>query len=977
MGNRNCVCARQTRPKTNKSALLLLCLLVSGLTQAATWYVDARRPNDSGDGLNWATAKKSIQAAVDESVAGDTILVKDGTYAPIVTNNKAISIQSVNGQEATIIDGFGEECCATLCHDYYYHDYDGPGYNTVLDGFTLQNGCAEFGGGVIGGTLINCTLKENSADYGGGACEARLSNCLLTGNEGFLSGGGGEACELDNCTLTGNYSYDLGGGVCGSTLNNCLVKANSAAGDGGGAGESFLTNCLLIGNYAGYGGGVSYSTLRNCTVGSNAAWRQGGGAYDCALANSIIWGNSAPKDDNFYVDFDNDDDYDDDDYELPGDDAGLVYCCASPLADGEGNIGAEPLFVDSANGDYRLRAGSPCVDAGNTANVVGDETDLAGNPRIGNGKVDMGAYEGVVPGFVISGRVTGYGEIIPRTAVVAAGESVTFQAVESGRSFLHFLLNGAIVAGAAKTYIWNNTQADGVITAVFENMTWYVDAGRPDDSGDGRSWVTAKRTIQAAVDNAVDGDLIEVADGEYHPVDTGNKAIAIRSVNGPEHTVITGGEYVRCATLSDGFTMHKTVLDGFTLQNGIMEKTVMTNNDGVLSEIYFFGDGGGARGGTLINCHLVNNSASYGGGAAYCTLINCTLTGNFASQGFDDLDEAGGGAYMCVLENCMLILNNANRSGGGAYDCLLSNCALAVNWSGADGGGAARSTLNNCRLTNNSAERNGGGVYSSSIINCTLVENSAGMSGGGIAVDCDRVANCIVWGNWAPEGENYVDLFPDSYSGPPFTFSCSDPLPAGEGNICADPLFVDTQTGDFRLAAESPCIDTGSNALAVGDVDLVGNPRVLYGVVDMGGDEFTNTSALSDGKYDWQGGWNTLYLPFDSLAHETCVGLAAMPVFRASGWTHVKVTEVPLHTPQWVFCTDPESAPVLHGSLTSGMPADPLAIPIGQWFMVGAQRRVSELPDGYVAWEWHAGRYNCRCALQPGHVYYIYRSNAE
>jgi parallel beta-helix repeat protein len=73
---------------------------------------------------------------------------------------------------------------------------------------------------------------------------------------------------------------------------------------------------------------------------------------------------------------------------------------------GIGNIDADPLFVDPLNGDYRLSAGSPAIDAGdNTAVPEGVYTDLEGNhrfwddpatPDTGFGEppnVDMGAYE--------------------------------------------------------------------------------------------------------------------------------------------------------------------------------------------------------------------------------------------------------------------------------------------------------------------------------------------------------------------------------------------------------------------------------------------------------------------------------------------------------------------------------------------------------------------------------------------------------
>jgi hypothetical protein len=57
-------------------------------------------------------------------------------------------------------------------------------------------------------------------------------------------------------------------------------------------------------------------------------------------------------------------------------------------------IHSDPLFVNAAGGNYRLQAGSPCIDRGNNSYVpAGVTTDLDGNPRIQNGTVDLGAYE--------------------------------------------------------------------------------------------------------------------------------------------------------------------------------------------------------------------------------------------------------------------------------------------------------------------------------------------------------------------------------------------------------------------------------------------------------------------------------------------------------------------------------------------------------------------------------------------------------
>ena len=110
-------------------------------------------------------------------------------------------------------------------------------------------------------------------------------------------------------------------------------------------------------------------------------------------------------------------------------------------------------------------------------------------------------------------------------------------------------------------------------------VTYYVDASRPDDTGDGLSWATAKQTIQAGVDLAGDGDAVVVTNGVY---DSGGavvhggltnrvsitNAITVRSANGPEFAFIIGNgplgdTAVRCAYLGDDAR-----LEGFTLTNG-------------------------------------------------------------------------------------------------------------------------------------------------------------------------------------------------------------------------------------------------------------------------------------------------------------------------------------------------------------------------------------------------------------------------
>ncbi len=173
-----------------------------------TWYVDATGGNDSGDGAEWGTAKRTLQSAVDAAADGDTILVASGIYEPIDTGGKILFIDAVEGSEVTVIDGGCILRCATLGSDVFQA-------GTRLRGFTLRNGHAELGGGAIGGTLEGCRLEGNIAVDGGGAFGSTLFDCVLTRNTAEFGGG---ACEssLVKCTVVGNVST-----VAGGELYNC------------------------------------------------------------------------------------------------------------------------------------------------------------------------------------------------------------------------------------------------------------------------------------------------------------------------------------------------------------------------------------------------------------------------------------------------------------------------------------------------------------------------------------------------------------------------------------------------------------------------------------------------------------------------------------------------------------------------------------------------------------------------------------
>jgi hypothetical protein len=115
----------------------------------------------------------------------------------------------------------------------------------------------------------------------------------------------------------------------------------------------------------------------------------------------------------------------------------------------------------------------------------------------------------------------------------------------------------------------------------------------------------------------------------------------------------------------------------------------------------------------------------------------------------------------------------------------------------------------------------------------------------------------------------------------------------GPGNITGDPEFVDAERGDFRLRADSPCIDAGFNHSDLPEFDIAGMRRIMFGgkslTVDMGAYEFYinklellpgtdeavfTWSSLADKTYsifytDDLFNWHTAIANFPSLGNQT------------------------------------------------------------------------------------------------------------
>lgn len=806
------------------------------------YYADAARPDDAGAGTSWATAKRTLQAAVDLAGEGDVVRVADGLYNAgslltpgttnlcrlVVTND--VTVRSENGPAGAIIAGAADPATGNLGPAAVRGVFMSAG---VLDGFTIRDGYAlggtgadlgTGGGGVYatGGYLTNCVIVACMGRNGGGVFGATLYGCRVERNSAGNYGGGGYKALLVNCAVVQNSAALNGGGLYGSVASGSRLEGNKAPlGNGGGAGFSDLFFCRIEKNIARIGGGAAGGRLQNSLLVRNEGRVQGGGADSADLAfctvadnigyegaglnggkswNTVVWNNrrvSGITNDYWGVSFAN--------------------SCMTPVAAGAGNLSADPLFVCAEAGDYRLRAGSPCRDAGSAALwILPLVDDLAGNSRIEGIAPDVGAYEGVVSGAVVRISVTGPGTVSPsNSTVLATGGSVTFTASNrfAARPFVRYLLNGA-PAGTDPELTLNNVQDGSRLVAEFQQNTFYADAARPDDSGDGTSWGTAKQTLQAAVDAALEGDTVLAADGKYVKggmVSPGGtlpcrlvitNAITVRSLNGPAYSTIGGGmaargtSAVRCVYMSAGslegfrvdtgatFNVTLPVIDAYggglfvpefanvtvvssevirclaevgagvyALGNFVMDSCVVTNNTATYKA-------GGVYGGTVRNSSLSRNNGVYQGGGLHSGVaINCVLVANNCGH---NSASAGGGACYATLYNCSVISNTCNSSAAGiaatdAFDCYIYKNRVTRNDNLSAAGGSSGGFLSHCWIEGNMAVSSAGchgGVLRNCVIFRNIGSSYSGNSTSGHAGGAYGAAmfNCVVAYN---EGTRY------------------------------------------------------------------------------------------------------------------------------------------------------------------------------------------------------------------------------
>ena len=348
------------------------------LSPAATLRVPAEHP--------------SIQAAIDASQSGDSILVAPGLYTETLdTSGKSIAIESEEPSDPTrfAIKSPGSKSGAI--------NLRAARPNPSLVGFHIS-GITPHGPAIYlsGGTVSSCIISDCTAGWEGAALSGygTITNCLIRNCNGFLWGGLGGAlsCSSEgklsilNTTITQSDRVLAGNNVYANCdFIGCLFYDNSP-GDSGWGGPNAMFDI-------GTGPGANFI---NCTVSLGSDYRFVASSRPVFIANSIMFSQGQQSglrgliyakslDSNIFVTTSS--------YHgsslvdtLEGVPGGIVIS--------DSVFAKDPEFQNSASSDYELSTLSPCIGRGNPI-LVQDRilTDRLGAARLTESSLDLGAFQ--------------------------------------------------------------------------------------------------------------------------------------------------------------------------------------------------------------------------------------------------------------------------------------------------------------------------------------------------------------------------------------------------------------------------------------------------------------------------------------------------------------------------------------------------------------------------------------------------------
>jgi len=363
--------------------------------------------DNSNSGLTPQEPLKNISYALTKIVSDSTypnnIHLTNGIYSPSLTEEifplNCRNYVSIIGEddEYTILDGNSlSGIIACVFGDNHFS----------IENLTIKNGSASIGGGIrfssnSSATIKNVIIKDNIANAGSGVlcnnnCSPIFENVTIKNNLAESTESGvslSNNCNpvFINSKITGNYTTfpDAISGICckvesnpifiNTEIVNNITEAISGLATYSGYSnfcDPILINCTICNNSDATDGTINQLDNTNVTL------------INCILRNysdDEIFFSTSGDPDTVTISYTN---IEDSIYGINTNNNGTIHWL-------EGNIDSLPQFVGGDPFSYELLPGSPCIDAGtpDTTGLNLPPYDLAGNPRIYNGRIDIGAYE--------------------------------------------------------------------------------------------------------------------------------------------------------------------------------------------------------------------------------------------------------------------------------------------------------------------------------------------------------------------------------------------------------------------------------------------------------------------------------------------------------------------------------------------------------------------------------------------------------
>ncbi len=792
--------------------LILIILLAAPVVNSAV----IRVPDD------YAT----LQAGIDASCDGDTVLVADGTFTGTGNTSltwdgfeKHIILTSETGMDNCIID------CEGGSSAFFFSD-TGQVESDRISGFTIRNAEGQVYGAIycnrVSLTIDGCRFENNLAGHNdlgmGGAIHSQLSDILIT-----------------ECEFSGNESRYRGGGIyCRNSMpiiENCIFTSNIAETGAGlylRGSPAVVTDCIFTENQSQYyGGGVSAhnseAVLHRNTFQSNRAL-MGGGAMCTGDCFPVIGGESG-----------NGNDFN------------------GNIAVGGCDLGALEILSEQVNARFNNFSGHV-------------QSDYAVSP---------------LESFDISGSVSGGTAIDQDLFVTVDGNdswdglswSTAFRTVHHALSVIYgnnetpltIYLGPGTFSPSATVELFPLPLITGVNIVGDDTVDTILDA----ESGSG--------VIVACIDSDITLENLVITGGEAllgGGIAEYSGSILVENCRITGNNAISGGG-IYLGSGSTGTYRNCVISDNTSYAGaGIMIASSSPEIQGCIIENNS-GESGGAvymiySESTLQDC-IIQGNVPCGVSALVGTdlLEDCLISGNHSESNFAGGIESVAGNL--TVMNCTIRDNSTTGAGGGILtnhsEDVYSDCVIENN-QGNTGGGIAVQSRNTslfqrCIIRGNTAVETGGGVYCMAygdalypvFTNCLITGNFTGGTGTAVTVEdgaapvfCNTTVtghesateafrvinstltavNAIFWNQTGSEISSENSILAVIYSN--VRGGCS-----GKCNIDADPLFLDPD--NYRLTAASPCVDTGTDAGAPMD-DLDGQARWLGGAYDMGAYEF-------------------------------------------------------------------------------------------------------------------------------------------